>query len=218
MTPPTSSGPNDSRQSRTNFSTTPRTAATSLQRARPQRPAASEARTTTARNPAPAASPRSTSCAWRRCGTARNSAKRAAATVAAFGAAQNPARTTQTMPLMLVGPRRAFRGRRSRSSSPGSSTREATRAPAADDWPTLHPRRVLLFADGGEGQREIARRLPLRRSGCRTCQRPGDGVPVRERRVPVADQRSGGTAPAAMTQGPAARRAVLPVGEPERRM
>ena len=85
--------------------------------------------------------------------------ERAAATVAAFGAARNPARTTQTMPLMLVA--------LDALSAPPRQIVVAGRLDRADTHAMLRvihqrfiPGRVLLFADGGEGQRELARRLP----------------------------------------------------------
>ena len=85
--------------------------------------------------------------------------QRAAATVAAFGAAQNPARTTQTMPLMLVAldalstlPRQIV--------VTGQLYQGATRGMLRKIGRRYMPNRALLLADGSEGQREIARRLP----------------------------------------------------------
>ena len=84
---------------------------------------------------------------------------RAEQTVAAFGALENPARTAQTMPLLLAVV--DFLSR------PPTQIVIAGQPDAADTKALLRaihaeflPGRVLLFADGGEGQRELARRLP----------------------------------------------------------
>ena len=85
---------------------------------------------------------------------------RAEATVAAFAAIDNPARTAQTMPLMLAAadflarpPRQiVIAGRRG-----AEDTRALLRAIHA----RFAPDKVLLLADGGEGQRELAKRLPF---------------------------------------------------------
>lgn len=85
--------------------------------------------------------------------------EQAAGTVAAFGAAQNPARTTQTMPLMLAA--------LDALSAPPRQIVVAGRPDAEDTQILLRqvgsrylPGRVVLLADGGEAQRELARRLP----------------------------------------------------------
>ena len=85
--------------------------------------------------------------------------QRAADTVAAFGVAQNPARTTQTMPLMLVAldalstpPRQIV--------VTGQLYQGATRGMLRHLGRRYIPNRLLLLADSGEGQREVASRLP----------------------------------------------------------
>ncbi len=80
-------------------------------------------------------------------------------TVAAFGAEQTPARTAQTMPLLLCAvdflaapPRQIVI-----AGQPGAEdTRRLLRAVHA----RYVPNKVLLLADGGDGQRELACRLP----------------------------------------------------------
>ena len=85
---------------------------------------------------------------------------RAEQTVAAFGAGQNPARTAQTMPLMLCAldsllnpPKEiVIAGQRD-----AGDTRALLRAIHA----IYLPGKVILLLDGGEGQRELAQRLPF---------------------------------------------------------
>ena len=86
--------------------------------------------------------------------------QRAEATVAAFGAADNPARTAQTMPLMLAAV--DFLAR------PPRQIVIAGQRDAEDTHALLHaihgkfaPDKVLLLVDGEEAQRELARRLPF---------------------------------------------------------
>ena len=85
--------------------------------------------------------------------------QRAAATIAAFGAAQNPARTTQTMPLMLVA-LDALSTPPKQIVVTGQLYQGATRGMLRKIGRRYIPNRALLLADGGEGQREVARRLP----------------------------------------------------------
>ncbi len=84
----------------------------------------------------------------------------AAGTVAAFGAAQNPARTTQTMPLMLVA-LDTLNAPPQQIVIAGHPDQPDTQALLRMVYGQHVPGRVLLLADGGEGQRELARRLPF---------------------------------------------------------
>ncbi len=86
--------------------------------------------------------------------------QRAAATVAAFGAARNTARTTQTMPLMLVALDALSHPPRQVVVTGTSVDHGDTRGMLRTVWRHFSPGRVILLADGGEGQRELARRLP----------------------------------------------------------
>ncbi len=85
---------------------------------------------------------------------------RAGETVSAFGAGQNPARTAQTMPLMLC-------ALDSLATPPkqiviaGRPDSEDTRALLRAVHARYLPGKILLLVDGGEGQRELARRLPF---------------------------------------------------------
>ena len=85
--------------------------------------------------------------------------QRAADTVAAFGAAKNPARTTQTMPLMLVA-LDALSTPPKQIVVTGQLYQGATRGMLRKIGHRYLPHLTLLLADGGDGQREIARRLP----------------------------------------------------------
>ena len=81
-------------------------------------------------------------------------------TVAAFGAADNPARTAQTMPLMFAAVDFLARPPRQVVIA-GRRDAEDTRALLRAVHEKFVPGKVLLFADGGEGQRELTRRLPF---------------------------------------------------------
>ncbi len=84
---------------------------------------------------------------------------RAEAAAAAFGVLDNPARSAQTMPLLLAAtdflsrpPRQiVIVGQRD-----ATDTRALLKAANARFTPDM----VLMFADGGEGQRELVERLP----------------------------------------------------------
>ena len=84
---------------------------------------------------------------------------RAEATVAAFGVSDNPARSAQTMPLLFAAtdflsrpPRQVvIVGHRD-----AADARAMLRVVNSRFTPDL----VLMFADGGDGQRELAKRLP----------------------------------------------------------
>ena len=84
----------------------------------------------------------------------------AARTVAAFSASTQPARMAQAMPLMLVAldtlseePRQIVIA--------GHANGEDTRALLRTIHQRFLPSEVVMLADGGDGQRELARRLPF---------------------------------------------------------
>ncbi len=84
----------------------------------------------------------------------------AAATVAAFGAAAEPARLAQIMPLMLTA-LDTLSGEPKQIVIAGHAGQEDTRALLRTVHTRFLPGEVLLLADGGESQRELAQRLPF---------------------------------------------------------